>query len=30
MAIFDYLEVFCNRQRLHCGVAYAAPVTMAA
>ncbi|MDX2139956.1 MAG: IS3 family transposase [Chloroflexota bacterium] len=30
MAIFDYIEVFYNRQRLHSGIAYAAPVTMAA
>ena len=30
MVIFDYIEVFYNRQRLHSGIAYAAPVTMAA
>lgn len=30
MTIFDYIEVFYNRQRLHSGIAYAAPVTMAA
>ena len=30
MAIFDYIEVFYNRQRLHSGIAYAAPVTLAA
>jgi len=30
MAIFDYIEVFYNRQRLHSSIAYAAPVTMAA
>lgn len=30
MAIFDYIEVFYNRQRLHSGIAYAAPLTMAA
>ncbi len=30
MAIFDYIEVFYNRQQLHSGIAYAAPVTMTA
>lgn len=30
MAIFDYIEVFYNRKRLHSSIAYAAPVTMAA
>jgi len=30
MAIFDYIEVFYNRQRLHSSIAYAAPVSMAA
>ncbi|MDX2162950.1 MAG: IS3 family transposase, partial [bacterium] len=30
MATFDYIEVFYNRQRLHSGIAYAAPVTRAA
>lgn len=30
MAVFDYIEVFYNRQRLHSGIDYAAPVTMAA
>jgi transposase InsO family protein len=30
MAIFDYIEVFYNRQRLHSGIAYAAPVSTAA
>lgn len=30
MAIFDYIEVFYNRQRLHSGIAYAAPVSAAA
>ncbi|MBK9751360.1 MAG: IS3 family transposase [Chloroflexi bacterium] len=30
MAIFDYIEVFYNRQWLYSGIAYAAPVMMAA
>jgi hypothetical protein len=30
MAIFDYIEVSYNRQRLHSSIAYAAPVSMAA
>lgn len=30
MAIFDYIEVFYNRQRLHSSIAFAAPVSMAA
>jgi transposase InsO family protein len=30
LAIFDYIEVFYNRQRLHSSIAYAAPVTLAA
>jgi transposase InsO family protein len=30
MAISDFIEVFYNRQRLHSGIAYAAPVTMTA
>lgn len=30
LAIFDYIEVFYNRQRLYSGIANAAPVTMAA
>jgi transposase InsO family protein len=30
MAIFDYIEVFYNRQRLHSGIAYAAPLSAAA
>jgi transposase InsO family protein len=30
MAIFDYIEVFYNRQRLHSGIAYAAPVPLVA
>lgn len=30
MVIFDYIEVFYNRQRLHSSVAYAAPVIRAA
>ncbi len=30
MVIFDYIEVFYNRQRLHSSIAFAAPVTMAA
>lgn len=30
LAIFDYIEVFYNRQRLHSRIAYAAPVTIAA
>lgn len=30
MAIFDYIEVFYNRQRLHSGIVYAAPVSTAA
>jgi len=29
MAIFDYIEVFYNRQCLHFSIDYAAPVTMA-
>ena len=29
MAIFDYSEVFYNRQRLHSSIAYAAPVSTA-
>ena len=28
MVIFDYIEVFYNRQRLHSSIAFAAPVTM--
>ena len=30
MVIFDYIEVFYNRQRLHSSIAFTAPVTMAA
>ena len=30
MVIFDYIEVFYNRQRLHSSLAFAAPVTRAA
>lgn len=30
MALFDYIEVFCNRQRLHSGIDYACPVSRAA
>jgi len=30
MVIFDYIEVFYNRQRLHSSIAYAAPVSTAA
>lgn len=29
-AVFEFIEVFYNRQRLHSGIAYAAPLTMAA
>lgn len=30
MALFDYIEVFYNRQRLHSGIDYARPITRAA
>ena len=30
MALFDYIEVFYNRQRLHSGIGYARPVSCAA
>jgi transposase InsO family protein len=30
MALFDYIEVFYNRQRLHSGIGYARPVSRAA
>ncbi|MFW5708875.1 MAG: integrase core domain-containing protein [Chloroflexota bacterium] len=30
MALFDYIEVFYNRQRLHSGINYAIPVSRAA
>lgn len=30
MALFDYIEVFYNRQRLHSGIDYARPVSRAA
>jgi len=30
MALFDYIEVFYNRQRLHSGIGYATPVSRAA
>lgn len=30
MALFDYIEVFYNRQRLHSGIDYACPVSRAA
>lgn len=30
MALFDYIEVFYNRQRLHSGIGYARPVSHAA
>jgi transposase InsO family protein len=30
MALFDYIEVFYNRQRLHSGIGYAPPVSRAA
>lgn len=30
MALFDYVEVFYNRQRLHSGIGYARPVSRAA
>lgn len=30
MALFDYIEVFYNRQRLHSGIGYACPVSRAA
>ena len=30
MAIFDYIEVFYNRQRLHSSIAFAVPVSLAA
>jgi putative transposase len=30
MVLFDYIEVFYNRQRLHSSIAFAAPVSMAA
>ncbi len=30
MALFDYIEVFYNRQRLHSGMEYARPVSRAA
>ena len=26
IAIFDYIEVFCNRQRLHSSLSYLSPV----
>lgn len=29
-ALFDYIEVFYNRQRLHSGIGYACPATYAA
>jgi transposase InsO family protein len=29
-ALFDYIEVFYNRQRLHSGIDYARPVSRAA
>jgi putative transposase len=29
-ALFDYIEVFYNRQRLHSGIDYAHPVSRAA
>jgi putative transposase len=30
MVIFDYIEVFYNRQRLHSSIAFAAPAKIAA
>jgi transposase InsO family protein len=30
MALFDYIEVFYNRQRLHSGIQYARPVSRVA
>jgi transposase InsO family protein len=30
MVIFDYIEVFYNRQRLHSSIAFATPVSLAA
>lgn len=30
MALFDYIEVFYNRERLHSGIGYARPVNRAA
>jgi transposase InsO family protein len=30
MALFDYIEVFYNRQRLHSGIDYTRPVSRAA
>jgi putative transposase len=30
MALFDYIEVFYNRERLHSGIGYARPVSRAA
>lgn len=30
MALFDYIEIFYNRQRLHSGIDYACPVSRAA
>lgn len=30
MALFDYIEVFYNRQRLHSGIGYARPISRAA
>jgi len=30
MALFDYIEVFYNRQRLHSGIDYVCPVSRAA
>jgi transposase InsO family protein len=30
MALFDYIEVFYNRQRLHSGIGYAPPISRAA
>jgi transposase InsO family protein len=30
MALFDYIEVFYNRQRLHSGIDYARPVSRVA
>jgi hypothetical protein len=29
-ALFDYIEVFCNRERLHSGIDCARPVSRAA